>query len=69
MSSMSHKNGTNTINGSFALESKESPLSINVGGHPPNKPSNKPVFGIQISTPICDEILTLIWVSLKTLNL
>jgi hypothetical protein len=32
MSSMSHTSGTNTINGSFVLEYKESPLGDNVGG-------------------------------------
>lgn len=31
MSSMSHKSGTDTIDGSSALESKESPTSINLG--------------------------------------
>jgi hypothetical protein len=32
MSSMSHTNGTNTIDGSSALESKESPSCDNIGG-------------------------------------
>jgi hypothetical protein len=75
MCSMSHKRDTNSIYGSFALKFKESPSCVNVGGvggrnrtPQPSKPSNKLVFGIQISTPICDEALTLIWVSFITLE-
>jgi len=64
-----HTSGNDTTDGSSVSKSKESPLNDNVDGvggwnHTPRlvNPLENPS-----STPIHDETLTLIWVSLKTL--
>ncbi len=73
MSSMSHTSGIDIIGGSFALEFEESPLGDNVGGvggwnHTPclvNLLANLSLILIHVH----DKTVTLIQVSLKTLNL
>ncbi len=75
MSSMSHTNGIDINDGIFAWKYEKSSIDENVGGvgsksHPMHSKSfGKPVFKIKIPTHVPDETLTLIWVSLKTLNL
>jgi len=71
ISSMSDISGTDTTGGSFVLEYEEYPLGDNVGWGRLSElhPSSNPIFEIQILTFVRDETLTLIWVSLKTLNL
>ncbi len=76
MSSMSHTSGIDTTSGSSISKFEKPPLGGNVGGvggrnHTPHlvNPSNKPTSRIQIPTLVHDETLTLIRISLKTLNL